>query len=205
VTRQPIDQAIFAFDQAHAQDPNLLKIDGRAEPSELVKARRLTDWVLRLEPNPSDALRLAARCQHLERWKVPRASYPEGRLGYLKWRKDLAKLHAEAAGQILETCGVEASTRASVRAINLKQDLKGNPDAQTIEDALCLCFLEHELEAFSSKHEASKLLDIIRKTWRKMSARARVLALSLSYRSDLSALITEAVGQAEQSIGDVGD
>jgi hypothetical protein len=180
--------AIAAFDAVHVRDP--------AHPRALQEAERLSACVQRLDENASLALRLAARCQHLERWSVPRETYEPGRLGYLKWRKDLARFHADRAAQILRSVGYDEDTIDAVRRINLKQDLKQNSDTQTMEDALCLVFLAHELEAFLDKYpDEAKAVDILRKTWRKMSERGHAAALALPLSARGAALVGRALAQ----------
>jgi hypothetical protein len=180
--------AIAAFDAVHARDP--------AHPRALLEAERLSACIERLDENASLALRLAARCQHLERWAVPRETYAQGRLGYLKWRKDLARFHADRAAQILRDVGYDEAAIAAVRSIVLKQDLKQNRDTQTMEDALCLVFLEHELEAFLDKYpDEAKAVDILQKTWCKMSERGHAAALSLSLSARGAALVGRALAE----------
>jgi hypothetical protein len=142
-------------------------------------AEQLERWVHRLATPPSTALLLAARCQHLMRWRIPRGDYDQGRIGYLKWRKDLAKMHADAATEVLRDVGFDDEVIQSVREINLKQNLKTSPDVQAMEDALCLCFLEQEYGAFAEKHEDQKVMQIVQKTWNKMSPAGQNLALTL--------------------------
>src|SRR5947199_9634008 len=113
------EAAIRLFDQENSRDPNLEIIEGVARPRELVYAERLTHWVLTLCPDASEELRLAARCQHICRWRVPRSSYPMTRAGYLKWREDLKKFHAEKAGEILRAVDYPQETVAKVQALNL--------------------------------------------------------------------------------------
>jgi hypothetical protein len=173
-------RAISAFREQNTRDPNRLLDGGVARPKELVDAERLAHWVQRLEPVPSEALALASHCQHLCRWELPRSAYPEGRIGYLTWRKALARLHADRAAEILRRVGYEEDLIAEVRAINLKQGLHTNPDTQTMEDALCLSFLEFELDEFAEKHEDAKVVEIIQKTWNKMSERGHDAALALA-------------------------
>lgn len=167
----PFTTAIEQLNAINAEDPNQLEVDCERRPRELVAAERLEAWVLKVNPDASEALRLACRCQHLKRWAFPRSEYPEGRVGYLKWRKDLSKKHAGLAAEVFERAGISDEVRAQVRAINLKEGLKTNPDSQTIENALCLSFLEHEFAEFAAKHEDEKVVDIVQKTWRKMSER----------------------------------
>jgi len=146
---------------------------------ELVDAERLAAWVERLEPQASEALALAAHCQHLRRWEIPRSDYEAGRLGYLKWRKALGRFHADRAGEILRGLGYPEEVLLAVRQIQTKQGMLLHPDVQAMEDALCLSFLEHELGEFAVKHPDDKVIDIIAKTWGKMSDRAHQLALGL--------------------------
>ncbi len=188
-----VDEAIFKFDEENAKDPTLISVDGILRPQELVHAERLSAWVSRVVDSPSDALRLAARCQHLKRFSFPRSDYPEGRVGYLKWRKDLSHKHADLAGQILDQLGFSAEIQSQVRSINLKQELKTNPDAQAMEDALCLAFLEHEYSAFAEKYPDEKVIDILQKTWRKMSPRGHELALTLPLSGRAAELVKQAL------------
>jgi hypothetical protein len=191
-----IEQAVERFDAMNARDPNPLVVDGVSRPRELVQAERLEAWVKKLAPDASVALRLAARCQHLCRWEIPRASYEEGRVGYLKWRKELARHHADLAAGVLGELGFTADTLAAVRRINLKQGLKNEADTQAMEDALCLAFLEHEFAEFAPKYEDAKVIDIVQKTWRKMSPRAHELALGLPFAPETLALVSRALSEA---------
>lgn len=188
--------AIAAFDRANADDPNRLVIDGVSRPRELVDAERLSAWVDRLEPNASEALRLAARCQHIRRFESPRDSFPPGRVGYLQWRTQLGRFHAETSARLLAEVGYEPELIDAVRRINLKQGLHSNADTQTIEDALCLVFLEYEFEAFAAKHETEKVIDIVRKTWKKMSPRGHEAALGLPLSESSLALVKQALSAA---------
>lgn len=188
-----VDAAIALFKRANALDPNQIVVNGYPQPKQLVQAERIFAWVLRLNPEASDALRLAAYAQHVRRWEIPRETYPSGRLGYLKWRKDLSKFHADVAAETLREAGVASETIAAVRQLNLKQGLTTNPDTQTIEDALCLTFLEFEFEEFAEKHEPKKVIDILRKTWRKMSPQAQRAASELRLPPSAQRLIETAL------------
>jgi hypothetical protein len=189
--------AVLAFDRENARDPNHV-VDGGdggvPRPRELVDAERLSRWVARLAPDASEALRLAAHCQHIRRWEIPRSSYPEGRIGYLEWRKSLSRFHADRASEILRAAGYDDRTLERVRLINQKKGLKLDADVQTMEDALCLTFLEHELEEFAAKHTEDKLIDILQKTWRKMSERGHAEALGLPMSPSVRALVERALG-----------
>lgn len=188
-----LQQAIAAFDRVNAEDPHLRVVDGSPRPRELVDAERLAAWVQRLEPEASEALRLAAHCQHLRRFEIPRSSFPEGRVGYLQWRTQLGRFHADSATSVLESLGYERPLIDEVRRINLKQNLHSNPDTQTMEDALCLVFLEFELEEFCAKHPPDKVIEVLRKTWKKMSPRAHGAALGLPFSAEALALVQRAL------------
>lgn len=185
--------AIQAFDRANAEDPNTLPVDGKERPKELVNAERLSAWIDRLDPDASEPLRLAARCQHICRWKTPRSKYPDGRKGYIEWRTGLQKFHAETAAKILKEVGYDESMLTRVQRINMKKGLGKEHDTQVMEDALCLSFLAHEFEAFISKHPDEKLIDIVKKTWRKMSTPARDRALQLSYSEHAATVVKTAL------------
>ena len=187
-------EAIAAFDRANARDPQQLSDNGVPRPRELVDAERLSVWVNRLEPQASEALRLAARCQHIRRWEIARTSYPEGRIGYLQWRTQLGRFHADTSARILTELGYEPELIDAVRRINLKQNLHSNPDSQTMEDALCLVFLEFEFEDFIAKHPADTVVEVVRKTWKKMSPRGHEAALALPLSEASLALVKRALG-----------
>lgn len=187
------ERAIKAFDALNAQDPNQECVYGSLVPHELWYAQRLTEWVLRLEPDAGEALQLAARCQHLCRWEIPRETYPAARAGYLKWRQDLKLFHADKAERVLENCGYDRETIQSVRKLNLKQDLSVDPDMQVLEDALCMVFLENQLAPLAARTDEEKMLRAIQKSWAKMSARARELALSLPLAETGRRLIQKAL------------
>ena len=186
-------RAIAAFDRANAADPTSLVVDGQARPRELVDAERLAVWIARLEPEASEALRLAAHCQHLRRFEIPRSSFPEGRVGYLQWRTRLGRFHADSAQSVLESLGYGPELIEQVRRINLKQNLHSNPDTQTMEDALCLVFLEFEFEEFRAKHAPEKVIEVVRKTWKKMSPRGHEAALGLPFGAESLALVQRAL------------
>ncbi|HMX33399.1 MAG TPA: DUF4202 domain-containing protein, partial [Leptospiraceae bacterium] len=131
-------QAIVEFDKANSLDPNLITIGDEQKPRELAYSEWLSDWVQRLNPNASEPLQLAARCQHLKRWEIPRSKYPDGLKGYTKWKKELAEFHAQEGEKILKKIGYDPATIERVKEINLKKNLKSDSEVQTIEDALCL-------------------------------------------------------------------
>jgi hypothetical protein len=165
------------FDEENSRDPNRETVDGIAQPRELVYAEWLTAWVRKLYPDASEELRLAARCQHLCRWAIPRNSYPMTRAGYLKWREDLKKFHAHRAGEILREVGYPEKTVTRVQELNLKKNLAGDAEVQVLEDALCLVFLERQLADLARKTSEEKVITALRKSWDKMSPAGRAEAL----------------------------
>jgi len=190
------DQAISAFDSANAQDPNLEEVDGEKMPHEWIDAKRVATWVLKLDPNASEALRLASRCQHIKRWEIPRAEYPMNRAGYLKWRHDLKAFHAETAGRILRDAGYDEALIGTVQDLNLKKNLSQGKDVQVLEDALCLSFLEFEFGVFLKNVPEERMVGILRKTWGKMSDEGHAQALTLSFSGEAKRLITVALSDA---------
>lgn len=193
-----VDDALFQaalarIDEANALDPNLITIDGETLPYELFYSRRLTAWVQQLQPAASQPLLLAARAQHIGRWQIPRSSYPEGRVGYLKWRADLKQFHADTSGRILRELGFPAPFITRVQSLNLKKDLGRDPEAQVIEDALCLMTLQYQLTDLCQKTPREKMITILQKTWRKMSPAGHTSALALPYPAEQLALIKEAL------------
>jgi len=175
-----LEKACHRFDAENARDPNTELWEGVTHPRELLYAQRLTDWVLKLRPDASIPLRLAARCQHLCRWMIPRATYPMNRGGYLRWRADLKKFHADKAGEVLRAVGWDEQTVGRVQDLNLKQNFPADPDAQTLEDALCLVFLQFQFAELAGRLSDDKMIDALRKCWKKMSAAAKNEALQLT-------------------------
>jgi tRNAThr (cytosine32-N3)-methyltransferase len=181
------------IDSAHAADPKRTT-DGKA--AELVYADRIEAWVARLVPDAPALLRLAARCQHLERWSVPRATFPEGKAGYLKWRQSLYRIQADRAKALLLQAGVPAAEADEATTWVSKTALKTNPGTQVLEDAACLVFLENEIADFAAQHAdypEAKFVDIIRKTWKKMSFAAQAAALGLNLPPGIATLVRAAV------------
>ena len=184
------EAAIRRFDEENGRDPN----QENGWPRELLYAERLTNWVLRLCPNASEPLRLAARCQHLRRWEIPRASYPMTRPGYLKWRADLKKFHAQRAGEILRAVGYDEETIRRVQDLNLKKNFPADAECRVLEDALCLMFLEFQLTGLAAKTDDDKMVNALKKSWEKMTESARAEALKLNYGEREKGLIQKALG-----------
>ncbi len=181
----PYEAACVAVDRALAEDPQGKELDYGA---------RMAAWAARLAPTASEELRLAARAQHVRRWSIPRTAFPEGRTGYLAWRERLKKLHAETAAAILKEAGYADASIAKVRSLIQRKEQAPDPEGRILEDAACLVFLETELAPFAAKTEEGKLLDILRKTWVKMSPAGREAALQLPFGERERALLQKALG-----------
>ena len=197
IANQPyFNQAIALFDAANAQDPN----QDEGEPKELLYARRMTDMIGRFAPDASEVAQLAVRAQHIQRWLVPRSNYPLGKPGYFAWRTGLYKFHAETAGKLMQQAGYAEAMIEQVKLAVSKQGIKTNPDTQMLEDVTSLVFIESYMLGFAGQHAEyteEKWLDIIRKTWRKMSADAHAFATSggIKLPEALVPLILKAVAE----------
>ncbi len=192
------DRALALIDAANSDDPNQVSADGKDWPKELLYSERMSDMLERYNSDADEAMKLAIRSQHIERWKSPRNAYPMDRIGYLKWRKDLYKIQANTAAELLLEAGYGEEVIGRVRNAVAKKNIKGNPDTQLLEDVTDLVFLEHYLLAFVAKHldySEQKWIDIIQKTWNKMSDDAHAFALSgaVSLPESLVPLIRKAV------------
>lgn len=181
MTQQHYQAAITAFDRANSQDPNKEMADGREYPKELLYAQRMSDMQERYLPDASEAVKLAVRAQHIQRWKIPRSNFPMDKQGYLQWRTGLYKFHAETAGRIMQEAGYDEVMIDRVKKIVSKKGLKVNPETQLMEDVVDLVFIEHYLVGFVAQHpeyDEAKWIPIIRKTWQKMSSHAHEFALA---------------------------
>jgi hypothetical protein len=188
-------QAIERFDEENAKDPNQEIVEGVPRPRELVNAKRLSDWVLKLCPDASEELRLASRCQHIARWTISRQSYPMTRAGYLRWRNELKTFHARKAGEILREVGYSEEIITRVQALNLKKNFPTDPDSRVLEDALCLVFLQYQLGDLARKTTAEKVINALQKSWKKMTPQAQTCALQLAYSPQERSLIERALGK----------
>src|SRR5262249_17775028 len=154
-------EAVRRFDEENARDPNQERVAGQLVPREQLYAQRLSEWVMKLCPEASEELRLASRCQHLCRWMIPRQQYEMTRAGYLRWRNDLKKFHADKAGQILRAVGYPEDVIARVRALNLKANFPQDPQSRVLEDSLCLVFLEHQCAELASRTSEEKMINAL--------------------------------------------
>jgi hypothetical protein len=181
--------AMARIDAVHAEDPEK---DG-GQPKEFLYAQRMSARLAKLAPQASEALQLAVRCQHLRRWAIARGDYPEGKVGYLRWRKEESLAHAALAGDILTAAGYDADAVKRVQSLIKKERIKHDAEAQLLEDVTCLVFLELEFAPFAAKHPDEKVIDILRKTWPKMSAQGHEAALALKLPAPLRALMERAL------------
>jgi hypothetical protein len=188
-----LEEAFARFDEVNGRDPRSDEVRGSLEPRELVYARRMSERLDRFEPDASEPLRLAARSQHIARWQIPRTEYPPGRVGYKQWRTRLMRHHADLAGAILSEVGYDPDTVQAVSRLLRKEGLKRDPEVQALEDVVCLVFLEHYFDEFAAEHEDEKLVDILARTWMKMSERGRDAALNLPLSERARTLVARAL------------
>ncbi len=194
------------IDAANSVDPNQVTADGKEWPKELLYSERMSDMLERYKPEADDAMKLAIRAQHIERWKSPRDAYPMDRIGYLKWRKDLYKIQANRAAELMLQAGFDEAETERARNAVAKKNIKGNPDTQLLEDVTDLVFMEHYMLEFVGKHPdytEDKWIEIIQKTWNKMSGNAHEFALSGAIRlpESLVPLVQKAVSGASGKTG----
>jgi hypothetical protein len=180
----PFEAVCAAIDRANAEDP---------QGHELRYSHRMVDWVRALAPSASEELLLAARAQHVRRWTIARSTYPQGRNGYLRWREDLKKFHADTLGKMMKEAGYPEEAAAKTRNLLVRKNLSSDAEGQTLEDAACLVFLQFELGEFAAKTEPDKMVDILRKSWKKMSAPAQERALGLALPPEQLDLVKRAL------------
>lgn len=166
---------------------------GQTIAKELLYSQRMTQELAEFAPNAGEHLQIAARAQHIERWKSPRSDYPEGRTGYKKWRAELGLYHANRAAELMADAGYEQQDCERVKFLVQKRQMRQDAETQTLEDVICLVFLRHYLTDFANKHAEDKLIDIIQKTWKKMSDNGHAAALKLPFSEDLSHLVSKAL------------
>ena len=187
------ERAIAEFAAVHRQDPASTVWEGAETPRASLYHARLIHWVEHLDPNATESLRLAAHCQHLRRWAIPRADYPEGLAGYRSWRSALTDLHVDEANTILREVGYDDVTTSRVRDFLTKKNLKRDTEVQLFEDAICLVFFEMELAEFAGKHDRDRLIRILNKVRGKMSQNGWAVAqqVAMQLPEELHDLIDE--------------
>lgn len=194
-TAHIFEKAIDLIDQENSKDPNQEVFEGKTSPKELLYSQRMTAVLLDFEPNATHEVQIAARAQHIARWQIARSSYPMDRVGYLKWRQELKKFHADLTASILIKSGFDQSFADRVSFLIEKKLLKKDAETQLLEDVICLVFLTYYYEDFIQKHEQEKLIDIVLKTWGKMSEKGHQAALKLSYSEKGLAIIQAALAK----------
>lgn len=195
---QKLEKTLQLIDEANSEDPNKVSVEGKEVPKELLYSQRMSEMLQRFKPDADDEMKIAIHAQHIQRWKSPRTDYPMDRIGYLKWRVDLYKFHANTVAEIMKQVGWSEESIERVKKAVGKKGIKINPDSQLLEDIADLVFLEHYMEEFVEKHpeyDEEKWLDIIRKTWKKMSPEAQTFALegNIKLPEHLVPLIQKAV------------
>lgn len=188
-----IELAFNSIDEYNKKDPTIENWKGTDYPKEYLESIKRTNWLEKIAPNASDALKIAARSQHIGRWEIPRNTYESSRIGYLTWRSDLAKFHARKTSEILQKLNFDTNTIENVQELNLKKGIKTNTDAQTIEDVLCLVFLENHIDDFAPSQDEEVLANIVQKTWKKMSDAGREEALKISYKPEILEFLKKAL------------
>jgi len=194
---QKLQEAYQRFDEANAKDPNTEEYNGKLFPKELLYAQRMTEILSEFLPDASEVLLLTTRCQHICRWEIPRSEYPMNRVGYLQWRTALKKFHVSKASEILKEVGYETGIIDRVSFLLQKKQLKRDAETQAIEDVICLVFLKYYYEDFIEKHDETKLISIIQKTWIKMSRKGQERALKLRFSEKGIKLINTALEQLD--------
>ena len=187
------DRAVAAIDAANGDDPNRVTVRGDDEPLALAHGRLAVEWVTRLVPDADDALLLAARAHHLRRWEVPRSSYPEGKAGYLRWKRDQRVRHANDIEALLADAGYDTVTIERTQALIRRDDLRTDAGAQAVEDAACLVFLETQLASVADRLDHAHLLDVLRKSARKLSPAALAAVADVPLDDAGRALLAEAL------------
>lgn len=188
-----LETTLAAFDAANLQDPNHEIVNGQAVAKEWIYGQRMSEKLQSFAPDASETLQLATRSQHICRWKIPRTEYPMDRAGYKKWRLDLAHFHGETAGDIMQANGYGIDEINRVKDLLLKRALKRDAEVQTLEDVVCLVFLEFYFEDFAAKHSEEKVIDIVQKTWNKMSDTGHAAALKLPFSPAMLQLVSKAL------------
>lgn len=187
------ETAIALIDKKNSEDINKYKVSGLDYPKELLYSLRMSRKLLQFRPDASKALQIAARGQHICRWKIARDEYPMDRVGYLKWRETLKRMHAEITAEVLEQVGYDKQFVDRVSLLINKKLIKKNEESQILEDTICLVFLDYYFEEFAAKHDDDKVIDILKKTWVKMSEEGHAEALKLPFSDKSLALVKKAI------------
>jgi len=191
-TSDQFKKAIDAFDAYNENDPNKEEYKGKVFSKEVLYAQRMTNWLHQFAPDAPEYITLAARCQHIGRWEIARSNFPMDKKGYLQWRNQEKIHHAKIAEEILKTCQYDAETIDKVKFLLLKKELFTNADTQLLEDVICLVFIEFYIDAFAAKHDDEKMVDIIKKTLKKMSPKGIAATSGINLSEKIKSLIQKA-------------
>lgn len=199
MTANRFETVIRLIDEANAADPTTVMVRGEPRPAELLYGERMSARLAVFCPAASEHLRIAARAQHLERWRLPRSAYPMGRSGYFRWRNEQKKRHGARVSELMALAEYDREDCARVESLVRKEQLKRDREAQTLEDTACLVFMEHYMAGFAATKDAADMIGIIAKTWRKMSDAGHTAALAMTFPPELAALVGEGVRLAASS------
>lgn len=188
-----LHRVLTDIDEVNSQDPRSLEVAGAVYPYELLYGQRMSEMLQEYMPEASQFLQIAARGQHIGRWRIPRSEYPMDRQGYLKWRSKLKIYHADVLAEMMQRRGYSQDEIEDVRSLVIKKGLKSDTVAATLEDVVCFVFLKFYLEEFAAQHEEEKVLDILRKTWSKMTERGQQWALSMKLPAGVAGIVRKAL------------
>lgn len=188
-----LKEVLTLIDAQNQQDPNQEVADGQSWPKEYLYGLRMSEQQAEFVPDASELLQIACRAQHIKRWSIARASYPMDRAGYRRWRTDLGAFHGDLTAELMAKVGYSDAEQTAIKDLLLKKQLKRDPEVQALEDVICLVFMRYYLADFATRHSEEKLIDIIQKTWAKMSGEGQAAALKLSLSTEVSALVGKAL------------
>jgi len=188
-----LEQVLISIDALNADDPSIERVEGKDVPREQLYSRRMTDQLSLFRPEASDELRIAAHAQHVRRWASPRSNYPEGKAGYYRWRTELGRMHADLAVEVMADDGYSTESQERVRKLLTKQGIKQDEEVQALEDVICLVFLQFYFLPFAEQHAEEKVIDILKKTWAKMSSEGQQAAQELALDPKTRDLVLKAL------------
>jgi Domain of unknown function (DUF4202) len=190
------DAAVAAIDAANQGDPTSVLVRGSMHPLAHAHGLLAAEWVSELHPDADETWLLAARAHHLRRWELPRNEYPTGRAGYLKWKRDQRKRHAHDVGELLTAVGYDQTTIERVQALVRRDNLASDAGSQAIEDAACLAFIETQLADVATKLDRAHLIDVLRKTAKKMTPLGVAAVARIPLGELERSLLAEALGDS---------
>ena len=191
-----LNAVLEAIDHLNSADPRSDWVHETEVPRELLYGQRMSERLAQYAQEASEELQIAVRAQHVRRWVVPRDKFPAGRDGYRAWRTALGQYHAQVAAEVMADKGYDQARINRVGSLIRKENFKRDSEAQALEDIACLVFLEYYLEEFMAAHPPEKVIDIIRKTWGKMSPLGQSMALKLELSPEVGAVVRKALARA---------